>query len=233
MNSSYPTLKPIMLLLFMSLLLTEFAASQDSSAALLTLQRSRAALDISSSAKHARGLEGMTYGNPGDVWSYPNSLACLVVYGNGKYVLEKRDEQTVGKPKTKSAEGTLSADELTQLKTILDDEALKKITTPKIPDLPEDTAALREIESLDLQIDRAGATQHFTSMKRRIKTGASNGSMTAGASTGMDTFQDNEAPFKKTLSPLMKWFEGMEKKNKSGLKESKPQYCRPINVGIE
>jgi hypothetical protein len=131
----------------------------------------------------------------------------------------------------KSAEGTLSADDLQQLKAILDDEALKGIKTPKMPDLPADTAALREVESLDLQIDREGSAQHFTTMKRRIKTGASDNFATASASTGMDVYQDNGGPFKKTLTPLMKWFEALEKKSKSDLKESKPQYCRPINIG--
>ncbi len=155
-----------------------------------------------------------------------------MVYGTGRYVLEKREERTVGKPKVKSVEGTLTADDLQQLKAILDDEALKGIKTPKMPDLPPDTAALREIESLDLQIDRAGNAQHFTTMKRRVKTGASdNNPATATASTGLDIYQDNEGPFKKTLNPLMKWFEGLEKKSKSDLKESKPQYCRPINIG--
>src|SRR5712671_2031714 len=210
--------------------LWQVAAAQ--TPALLQLQRSRASLDISSNAKHARGMEGLTYGNPGDVWNYPNSLSCLVVYDTGRYVLEKREEHTVGKPKVRSAEGTLTANDLQLLKAILDDETLKGIKTPKMPDLPADTAALREIESLDLQIDRAGNAQHFTTMKRRIKTGASDNSATATASTGMDIYQDNEGPFKKTLNPLMKWFEGLEKKSKPDLKESKPQYCRPINVGM-
>lgn len=48
---------------------------------------------------------------------------------------------------------------------------------------------------------------------------------------GMDTYLDNGAPFQKTLNPLMKWFEGLEKKSKSDLKESKPQYCAPMNLG--
>src|SRR5437660_9233601 len=205
--------------------LGQVAAGQEPSTALLQLQRSRASLDISSNAKHAQGMEGLTYGNPGDVWNYPNSLSCLVVYSTGRYVVEKREEHTVGKPKVKSAEGTLTADDLQQLKAILDDESLKGIKTPKMPDLPPDTAALREIESLDLQIDRAGNAQHFTTMKRRIKTGASdNNPATATASSGMDIYQDNEGPFKKTLNPLMKWFEGLEKKSKSDLKESKPQF---------
>jgi len=223
-------LRPLALLGLLAL--WQIAAAQDPSTTLLQLQRSRASLDISSNAKHAQGMNGITYGNPGDVWSYPNSLSCLVVYGTGRYVLEKREERTVGKPKVKSVEGTLTADDLQQLKAILDDEVLKGIKTPKMPDLPPDTAALREIESLDLQIDRAGNAQHFTTMKRRVKTGASdNNPATATASTGLDIYQDNEGPFKKTLNPLMKWFEGLEKKSKSDLKESKPQYCRPINIG--
>src|SRR5262249_46492017 len=148
--------------------------------------------------------------------SYPNSLACLVVYGNGNYVLEKRDEQTLGKPKVKSASGTLSADDLQQLKSILDDDAMKKLVTPKTPDLPDDTQALREVESLDLQIDRDGTSQRFTTVRERVKTGSTN-SMTASASTGMDTYLDNGTAFRKTLTPLVKWFEGVQKRSKSAL----------------
>jgi hypothetical protein len=207
-----------------------FCIGQGSSAQLLRLQRSRAYLEINSNAKHAQGLEGITYGNPGDVWNYPNSLSCLVVYGDGKYVLEKREEQTLGKPKVKSAEGTLAAADLQNLKAVLEDEALKKVTTPKMPDLPADTQAVREIESLDAQIDHGGTEQRFTTVRERVKTGAAN-SNTAGFSTGMDTYLDNGAPYKKALNPLMKWFEGLEKKSKSDLKDSKPKYCVPMNIG--
>src|SRR6267142_7230653 len=169
------------LALFGSFALCQVAVGQDLSTALLQLQRSRASLDISSNAKHARGMEGLTYGNPGDVWNYPNSLSCLVVYGSGRYVLEKRDEQTLGRPKIKSAEGTLTADELQSLKGILDDEALKKVTTPKMPELPADAQALREVESLDAQIDRGGSAQHFTTVRERVKTGAA--SISSGPSS--------------------------------------------------
>jgi len=186
-------------------------------------------LDIDAHVQHAQGISGVTYGNPGDVWNYPNSLSCLVVYGDGKYVLEKREEQTLGKPKIKSSEGTLTADELQSLKGILDDEALKTVTTPKMPELPADAQALREIESLDAQIDRGGSGQHFTTVRERVKTGAQ--SISSGPSTGMDIYLDNGAPYKKTLGPLMKWFDSVEKKSKSGLKDSKPQYCVPMNIG--
>jgi hypothetical protein len=47
----------------------------------------------------------------------------------------------------------------------------------------------------------------------------------------MDAYLDNGEPYKKILSPLMKWFEGLQKKSKSGLKESKPKYCAPMNIG--
>src|SRR6266446_7832565 len=126
------------------LVASEIGACQDTSTLLLRLQHSRAYLDIDANVQHGMGMWGITYGNPGDVWHYPNSLSCLVVYGDGKYFLEKREEATVGRPKVKRAEGTLGADDLERLKTILEDEALKKIKTPNMPDLPADSQALRE-----------------------------------------------------------------------------------------
>jgi hypothetical protein len=212
------------------LIASEIGACQDASEPLLRLQRSRAFLDIDANAQHGMGIYGITYGNPGDVWHYPNSLSCVVVYGDGKYVLERRDESTVGKPKVKRAEGNLGADDLQRLKAILDDEALKNVRTPKMPELPTDSEAIREVDSLDAQIDRAGTSQRFTTVKERVKTGALT-SATSGPSNGIDAYLDNGAPYKKALSPLMKWFEGLEKKSKSDLKDSKPQYCVPMNIG--
>jgi hypothetical protein len=224
----YPLLKllPVLAILIAS----EIGACQGASEPLLRLQRSRAFLDIDANAQHGMGIYGITYGNPGDVWHYPNSLSCVVVYGDGKYVLERRDESTVGKPKVKRAEGNLGADDLQRLKAILDDEALKNVRTPKMPELPSDSQAIRELDSLDAQIDRAGTSQRFTTVKERVKTGALT-SATSGPSNGIDAYLDNGAPYKKALSPLMKWFEGLEKKSKSDLKESKPQYCVPMNIG--
>jgi hypothetical protein len=212
------------------LIASEIGACQDASEPLLRLQRSRAFLDIDANAQHGMGIYGITYGNPGDVWHYPNSLSCVVVYGDGKYVLERRDESTVGKPKVKRAEGNLGAADLQRLKAILDDEALKNVRTPKMPELPTDSEAIREVDSLDAQIDRAGTSQRFTTVKERVKTGALT-SATSGPSNGIDAYLDNGAPYKKALSPLMKWFEGLEKKSKSDLKDSKPQYCVPMNIG--
>jgi hypothetical protein len=212
------------------LIAAEVGTCQNATAPLLRLQQSRAYLNIDANVQHGQGMWGITFGNPGDVWQYPNSLSCLVVYGDGKYVLEKRDEQTVGKPKVKKAEGTLGADDLQRLKAILDDAALRQVKTPKMPDLPDDAQAVRDIESLDAEIDHGGSTQRFTTVKERVKTGALT-SATTGPSTGMDAYLDNGAPYKKTLTPLMKWFEGIEKKSKSELKESKPQFCSPMNIG--
>ena len=203
---------------------------QDASTLLLRLQQSRANLNIDANAEHGQGMWGLTYGNPGDVWHYPNSLSCLVVYRDGKYVLEKRDEATVGRPKVKLAEGNLGSDDLQRLKAILDDEALKKVRTPPMPVLPRDAQSVRDIESLDAQIDHGGITQRFTTVRERVKTGALI-SATSGPSTGTDAFLDNGEPYKKVLSPLMKWFEGLEKKSKSDLKEAKPKYCAPMNIG--
>jgi hypothetical protein len=212
------------------LVLAEVGVSQNTPALLLRLQQSRANLNIDANAEHGQGVWGLTYGNPGDVWQYPNSLSCLVVYGDGKYVLEKREESTVGKPKVRLAEGILGADDLQRLKAILDDAALTEVRTPPMPVLPRDAQAVREIESLDAQIDHAGITQRFTTVRERVKTGALI-SATSGPSTGMDAYLDNGERYKKILSPLMKWFEGLQRKSKSDLKESKPKYCAPMNIG--
>src|SRR5260370_28845026 len=212
------------------LMASEIGACQNPSTPLLRLQQSRAYLNIDANVQHGMGIYGITYGNPGDVWQYPNSLSCLVVYGDGKYVLEKREESTVGKPKVRLAQGSLGADDLQRLKAILDDGALTEVRTPPMPVLPRDAQAVREIKSLDAQIDHAGITQRFTTVRERVKTGALI-SATSGPSTGMDAYLDNGERYKKILSPLMKWFEGLEKKSKSDLKESKPQYCAPMNIG--
>jgi hypothetical protein len=209
------------------LLFAEAAVGQAPSATLLKLQRSKAYLNLETNVVHAQGMNGITYGKGGDVSSYPNSLSCLVVYGDGKFVLEKREETTVGKPKVKRAEGTLGADDLQHLKSILDDDAFKKITTPAPPEIPPN-ATIREIESLDAQIDRDGSQQRFTTTKERLKMGASD---TGGVTNGMDTYLDNGARFQKTVNPLLKWFDSIEKKNKSDFKEATPQYCAPINLG--
>lgn len=204
------------------LLLANLAAGQDDSITLLRLQRSKAYLNLDTNVVHGQGMMGITYGKSGDVFSYPNSLSCLVVYADGKYAFEKRDEATLGKPKIKTTMGSLSPDDLQQLKTILDEEALKKITTPKPPELPDNAVTVREIESIDAQIDRAGTAQHITTIKERIKT---------SAMSGMDSYADNGAPFQKTLNPLMKWFDGLEKKSKSDFKDAKPQFCATMNIG--
>jgi hypothetical protein len=225
-NTLSATLRSHKLLSLLSLLgillFVQVAAAQDSSTALLRLQRSKAYLNLDTNVVHGQGMNGITYGKSGDVFSYPNSLSCLVVYNDGKYVLEKREEATLGKPKIKTAVGTLSADDLQHLKSILDDEGLKKVATPKMPDLPDNAVSVREIESIDAQIDHSGTAQHFTTVKERIKT---------SATSGMDSYIDNGASSQKTLNPLMKWFEGLEKRSKSDLKDAKPLYCTPMNIG--
>jgi hypothetical protein len=206
----------------LAVLLSASAGAAQDSTALLRMQRSKGYLNLDTNVVHGQGMNGVTYGKSGDVFNYPNSLSCLVVQGDGKFVLEKREESTLGKPKVKTAEGTLGADDLQHLKSILDDDAVKKITTPKPPDLPDNAVTVREIESIDAQIDRAGSVQHFTTIKERIKT---------NATSGMDSYVDNGASVQKTLNPLLKWFDGLEKKSKSDFKDSKPQYCVPMNIG--
>lgn len=216
------------LLALLALVLAALPALGQETTPLLKLQRSRAYLNLDTNVVHGQGMSGVTYGKSGDVFSYPNSLSCMVVYGDGKYAIEKREEATLGKPKIKLAEGTLGANDLQRLKAILDDENLKKLVTPKAPTLPENASAIREIESVDAQIDRSGTLQRFTTIKERVKMAATD---TGGVTNGMDTYFDNAASFQKTLNPLLKWFDGVEKKSKSDFKDSKPQYCAPMNIG--
>ena len=98
------------------------------------------------------------------------------------------------------------------------------MTGLKPPETPSNAQTLREAEMMEVQINREGETQHFVAIKERFKTLASTGVSTA-ASTGMDIILDNASAYRKNLNPLVKWFEGVEKKSKSSFKESKSQYC--------
>jgi hypothetical protein len=214
--------------LFLGFLVLVPLVNGQESKRLLQIQDLRAELESQSNAM-SNGRNSYSSGLNGseqiDVRQYPNSATCLVVYDDGKYFLEKRDERTSGKPKAKSASGVLSADDLQHLKTILDDEDLKKITMPKALELPSDAQVLKEAERLEVQVDRGAISQQFTFMKERVKTG--NPTWTGAASgsmSGLDSFLDNGAPYKKTVAPLLKWFDELGKKNK--LKESQPQYCQ-------
>lgn len=223
MAKSFSLGKSMKWLVFLGVLVSaQLATSQGNSTPLLRLQRSTAVLEIESNVKHAQGMNGITFGNPGDIWRYPNSLSCLFVYSDGKYFLEKRDEATLGRPKIKLAEGSFTGEELQQLKAILDDEALRKVTSPPMPNMPDDAVAVHEIETLRAHIDRVGNVQQFMTVKERLKT---------TAMTGLDTWLDNASQFQKALAPLVKWFKEVEKKSKSGLKDAKPQYCAPMNIG--
>jgi len=212
------------------LVLVPLAGGQETKT-LLQIQHLRAELESDSNTMsigrnpYETGMKGQ---GQLDVQNYPNSATCLVVYEDGKYFLEKRDEHTIGKPKAKSAEGVLAADDLQRLKAMLDNEDLQKVTTPKALDLPPDAQMIKEAERLDVQIGRAATLQQFSLMKERVKTGNAIGVSSSASLTGMDTYLDNGAPYKKTLAPLMKWFDEMAKKNK--LKESKPQYCQAAGI---
>jgi hypothetical protein len=216
------------------LLLASISVAQEQ-ATLLRLQRSRATLNLDATGG-ARGQGGniLSLGPSGSqmgVSSYPNSASCVLVYNDGKYVLEKRDEQTVGRPKVKTAEGTLSPDDMQQLKSILDNDELKQIKLKPI-EPPPGAQMLREAEMLDVQIGREAATQHFVAMKARFKSQAIGTSEVSDApSTGLDAYLDNASSYKKTLTPLTKWFDGLEKKSKSSFKDAKPQYCAPMTIG--
>jgi hypothetical protein len=209
------------------LLVTQVAFGQDQISTLLRLQRSRTTVEMDATGgMHGQGgnIYSLGSGSQMATASYPNSGSCLVVYTDGKYVLEKRDESTVGKPKVKTAEGSLGVDDLQQLKTILGNEELKKVTDLKPPEAPSDAQTLREAETMEVQINHEGETQHFVAIRERFKLQSASGVSTA-ASTGLDAFLDNASAYRKTLNPLVKWSEGVEKRSKSSFKESKQQYC--------
>src|SRR5581483_8311458 len=193
---------------------------------LLQISRSRASLDDQSNMMSSgRNVYDATLrGQQLDVRQYPNSSACVLVYPNGKYIVEKRDEHSVGHPKMKSAEGTLTPDDLQRLKAMLDDQELIKVRTPPAPELPPDTQAIREAERLDVQISRAADLQQFTLTKERVNTGTTNAVSSSASLTGMDTYLDNGAQYKKTLAPLVKWFDELAKKNK--FTDAKSQLCQ-------
>jgi hypothetical protein len=215
-------MKLLLAVLALTLFLAPVAMGQQGSTPLLYFQRSNAYLETVSAAPHAQGMWGMTLGNPGETSHYPNAVSCLLVYGDGSYVYEKTEERTVGKRKSKHAEGTLSEGEIQQLKAILNDAAFQKIATRPMPDMPDYAVAIKEMESLNAQIDRGGTSQQFSITKERVKT---------NRTSGMDDWLDNSGPNEKLLSPLLKWFKETEKKTKEGLKDSNPQYCRPLVLG--
>jgi hypothetical protein len=228
--------KPLKLLLIsISLMMAQVSVGQDQTI-MLRLQRSRATINTEATGgMEANGRNIYSLGASGKVIgvsSYPNSASCALIYNDGRFILEKRDEQTVGRPKVRTAEGSLGEDDLRQLKSILDSDELKKITDLTAPEPPAGAQALREAETMEVQINRTSAMQRFVAIKERFKTQAMGTSTVSSApSTGMDTFLDNATAFRKTLNPLMKWFDGLEKKSKSSFKESKPQYCEPMTIG--
>ena len=208
------------------LVLAPLAGGQDSKL-LLQIQRIRAELE---SQTNYMSIGRNVYSAVGkgeqelDIQQYPHSGTCLLVYGDGKYFLEKQEEHSSGKAKAKSAEGVLTGDDLQHLKAILDDEAFQKITMPKALELPSDAQVLREAERLDVQVARPATLQQFTFTKERVKTGVTSTGSSGAALTGTDTLLDNGTQYKKSVAPLLKWFDELAKKNK--LKESKPQYCQ-------
>jgi len=224
------TYDKLQLTLLLGLLVLVPLAYGQETKTLLQIQRLRAELETESNSMSI-GRNAYDSGFKGeqglDVQRYPNSATCLLVYQDGRFVIEKREEHTLGKPKAKSAEGVLAADDLEHLKAILENEELKKITMPKALDLPPDAQALKEAERLDVQVARAATLQQFTFMKERVKTGVSRSVSSSAALSGMDTLLDNGAPYKKTVAPLLKWFDELAKKNK--LKESKPEYCQAMS----
>jgi hypothetical protein len=202
-------------------LLTLAAAAQQDALPMLRFQRSIAYMESESAAPHARGMAGITYNNPGTTLHYPSSTSCMLVYPDGRYILEKIEEKTVGKPKAKRAEGTLTSEELDRLKAILEAPEFKSLKTNPMPDIPDDATAMHEEEQTETEVYHP-AFQTFTITRQRMKT---------NSTTGLDIWLSNSGKSDKALAPFNKWMKDAEKKMKDGLKEAQPQYCRPVQVG--
>ena len=105
MAKSFSFIGSVKIAAFLGLTISaHLAASQTEGTPLLRLQHSTAALAIDSAAPHARGLSGITTGNPGDVWRYPNSVSCLLVYGDGRYVHSSNTGEADGADQSASKE---------------------------------------------------------------------------------------------------------------------------------
>lgn len=208
-------------LLLMLLTLGPILTGQSNPTLLLNVQRSTANLETDSAAPHARGIGGITFGNPGETSHYPNSLACVLVYGDGRYIFEKTEQSSRGTPKTKIAEASFTPDELKEIRNILNGD-VRTVTSLPQPQMPDDAVRVREIETLTVMIDRDGAPQQFMTVKERFQT---------TNQSGMDSSVDNVGKYGKALTPLQKWFREIEKKSKSELKDATPKHCAPINIG--
>ena len=198
------------------------AAIAQSSLPILRFQRSTAYLESERAAPHARGMEGMTYGNPGTTVHYPSMTSCTLVYPDGRYILEKTEERTVGKPKTKRAEGTLTPEEMEQLKTVLEAPEFKNLSTNPMPDIPDYATTMKEVEQIETEVYHGKDFQTFTITRQRMKT---------NNPSGLDVWIENAGKSNKALGPFNNWMKNAEKKMKDGLKEAQPQYCRPVQIG--
>jgi len=72
----------------------------------------------------ARGMEGLTYGHPGDVWDLSELAFLPGVLQHWKVCPRKNERNILWQPKSQVAEGHTEADDLQQLKAIIDDETL-------------------------------------------------------------------------------------------------------------
>src|SRR5438105_15907544 len=103
----------IQLPLLLGLLLWALLANGQAAKTLLQIQRLRAELQTDTNAI-SNGRNAYDSGFKGsqllDVSQYPNSASCVVVYDDGKYFLEKREDRGGRKHKAKATDGALAAD---------------------------------------------------------------------------------------------------------------------------
>src|SRR5215470_9095236 len=104
MSTNYSLYRILKLIAVINLLLGVQVPVGQEHAILLRLQRSKMVAEIDATGG-ARGQGGNIMSlNPADMGTatYPSSASCVAVYKDGRYVLEKREEKTVGSPRVKS-----------------------------------------------------------------------------------------------------------------------------------
>ena len=140
---------------------------------------------------------------------------CITVYDNGAYTFEKIDERS-GKPKTKVYKGTLSSAELEQLKTMVNDQSFRSISSGPPPDPPDDATRLKEGELVITKVARPDGIQQLTFLKRRYAT---------TSSSGLDKLVSNWEKNEKPLKPFLSWVKDTEKKAQSAAKDGTATSC--------
>lgn len=184
---------------------------------LLAYQRTNTSMEMESAAPHARGVGGTI--SQSSTLHYPTMNTCLTVYEGGNYQFEKVDERG-SKPKTKIYQGTLTPEQLQQLQAIVNEESLKGLSSPPLPEVPSDAGRLKEGELVTVKIARDSGPQDLAFAKKRYSTTGGN-----NLSSGLDSYASNWGKNDKPMKPVLSWVKDVEKKSQSVAKDGTATSC--------